>query len=221
MGCVGVLRRLAGLGSKAALMAAVVSPLVSHMALATGRGMAVALPLAALQAAAVGIVLANALPKRRLRVFAALAPVALLLALGAGALRSPADGLLAAAGLSHAMLHAGLLTLFAASLLPGRTPLITQFAWRLNPAFHPGMEGYTRAVTLAWCLFFAAQLAASAVLLPLAPDAWRRLMTALSLPSTALMALAEYGIRRWRFRRETHTPLLTMIRGVRSQLNRP
>ncbi len=216
-----MLRRLAALGSKVTLMTAVVSPLVSHMALATGRGMAVALPLAVLQAAAVGIVLANALPTGRPRVLAALAPVTLLLALGAGALRSPADGLLAAAGLSHAMLHAGLLALFTASLLSRRTPLVTRFARRLNPAFHPGMEGYTRAVTLAWCLFFAAQLAASAVLLPLAPDAWRRFVMVLSLPLAGLMALAEYGVRRWRFRREAHTPLRTMIRGVRSQLNRP
>ena len=63
---------------------------------------------------------------------------------------------------------------------------------------------------------FIGQLAASMVLLPLAPDAWRLFVTVLSLPSAALMALAEYGVRRWRFRREAHTPLLTMIRGVRS-----
>lgn len=201
------------------LAAAVVSPLASHWALATGRGMAVALPLAALQAAAVGVVLMGALPPGRSRALAALAPAALLLVLGAGALRSPADGLLAAAGLSHAMLHAGLLALFAVSLVPGRTPLVTRLARRLNPAFHPGMEGYTRAVTIAWCLFLAAQLAASAVLLLLAPDVWRLFVTALSLPLAALMALAEYGVRRWRFRREAHTPLLTMIRGVRSGLN--
>lgn len=203
------------------LAAAVVSPFASHWALATGRGMAIALPLAALQAAAVSIVLSNALPSGRLRVLAVLAPVTLLLAFGAGAWRSPGDGLLAAAGLSHAMLHTGLLALFAVSLMAGRTPLVTLLAQRLNPAFHPGMESYTRAVTLAWCLFFAAQLTASAVLLQLAPDTWRLFVMVLSLPLAALMALAEYGVRRWRFRFEAHTPLLTMIRGVRSSFNRP
>lgn len=211
-----MLLRLTAVGRKVALVAAVMSPLASHLALATGQGMAVALSLAALQAAAVSIVLWRALPSGRLRLLAALAPGALLLALAAGTLRSPAAGLLAAAGLSHAMLHAGLLALFAVSLLAGRMPLVTQFARRLNPAFHPGMEGYTRVVTFAWSLFFAGQLAASMVLLPLAPDAWRLFVTVLSLPLAALMALAEYGIRRWRFRQEAHTPLLTMIRGVRS-----
>lgn len=174
-----------------------------------------ALTLAVLQAA-VGIVLWGALPMGRLRLLAALASAALLLVLAAGTSRSPQQGLLAAAGLSHVLLNAGLLTLFAASLLAGRTPLVTRFARRLNPAFHPGMEDYTRAVTIAWCLFFAGQLMMSMVLLPLAPDAWRLLVTMLSLPLAALMALAEYGVRRWQIRGEAHTPLLTMIHGVRS-----
>lgn len=211
-----MLRRLAALGRRTALVAAVISPLVSHQALATGQGTAVALSLAILQAAAVGIVLRGALPAGWPRPLAMLAPIALLLALAAGASRSPADGLVAAAGLSHAMLHAVLLALFAASLWAGRTPLVTRFAQRLNPAFHRGMEGYTRAVTMAWCLFFAGQLVASMVLLSLAPDAWRLFVTTLSLPLAALMASAEYGVRRWRFRHEVHTPLLTMIRGVRA-----
>lgn len=211
-----MLRRLAALGRRAALVAGIMSPLASHFALNTGRGGFVALALAVLQTATVGVVLWGALPAGWPRLLAMLAPAALLLVLGACTSQSPQDGLLAAAGSSHALLHAGLLALFAASLLAGRTPLVTRLARRLNPAFHPGMEGYTRAVTIAWCLFFAAQLVASMVLLPLAPDAWRLFVTVLSLPSAALMALAEYGVRRWRFRGEAHTPLLTMIRSVRS-----
>ncbi len=210
-----MLRRLAPVGRRAALVAAVMSPVASHMALATGRGMAVALSLAALQAAAVGVVLWSALAGR-VRLLAVLAPAVLTMALAAGVSRSAVDGLLAAAGLSHAMLNFGLLALFAASLLAGRTPLVTRLARRLNPAFHPGMEGYTRAVTLVWCLFFAGQLAASIILLLLAPGSWQWFVTVLSLPLAVMMALAEYGVRRWRFRREAHTPLLTMIRGVRS-----
>ncbi len=198
------------------LAAAVASPVVSHAALATGWGMAAALPLAALQAAAAGIVVRGALPPGRTRALAVLAPSALLLALGVGARHSPADGLLAAAGLSHAMLHGGLLVVFAASLAPGRTPLVTRLARRLNPGFHQGMEGYTRAVTVAWCLFLAGEVAASAVLLALAPEAWRLLVTVLGLPLAASMALAEYGVRRWRFRHAPHTTLAAMVRGVRA-----
>jgi len=211
-----MIRRLAALGRRASLVVAVMSPLASHLALATGQGMAAAVLLAALQAGALGVVLWGALRPGRLRLLAVLVPAALLLALAAGTSRSPADGLLAAAGLSQAMLQSVLLALFAVSLQAGRTPLVTGFARRLNPAFRRGMESYTRTVTIAWCLFFAGQLVVSMVLLVLAPDAWRLFVTALSLPLVALMALAEYGVRRWRFCGEAHTPLLTMIRGVRS-----
>jgi uncharacterized membrane protein len=175
-----------------------------------------ALPLAALQAVAAGVVLWGALRPGRWRSLALLAPAGLLLTLGIGARRSPAAGLLAAAGLSHAMFYAGLLLLFGASLLPGRTPLVTRLAQRLNPAFHGGMQRYTRAVTIAWCLFFAGQIAASAVLAIVAPDAWRMFVTVLNLPLAALMALGEYGVRCWRFRNEPHTTLLATIRGVRA-----
>ncbi len=178
--------------------------------------MGAALPLAALQAVAAGVVLQGALPQGRMRALAVLVPLMLLLALGLGACRSPADGLLATAGLSHAMLNAGLFVVFATSLTAGRTPLVTRLARRLNPSFHAGMEGYTWAVTVAWCLFFAGQIVMSAVLLPLAPEAWRLFVTVLGLPLAALMALAEYGVRRWRFRNEPHTTLLATIRGVRA-----
>jgi len=193
------------------LAAAVVSPFASHAALATGWGMAAALPLAALQAMAAGVVLRGLLQPGWSRVLCMLAPAALLLALAIGAWRSPADGLLAAAGVSHAMLYAGLLVVFGASLSSGRTPLVTRLAQRLNPAFHSGMEGYTRAVTMAWCLFFSGQIVASAVLLALAPETWRIFVTLLNLPSAVLMALAEYGVRCWRFRNEPHTTLLAMV----------
>lgn len=196
------------------LSVAVASPLASHLALAGGWGVA-ALPLAALQAVAAGIVLWGTLPKR-FRALAVVAPLLLLIALAAGAWRSPAAGLLAAAGLSHAMLYAGLLILFGASLSAGRTPLVTRLARRINPAFHAGMEGYTRAVTIAWCLFFAGQVMVSAALLALAPEAWRLFVTVLNLPLAVLMALAEYAVRRWRFRNESHTTLLATIRGVRA-----
>ncbi len=178
--------------------------------------MAAALPLAALQAMAAGVVLRGLLRPGWSRVLAILVPTALLLALAIGAWRSPADGLLAAAGVSHAMLYAGLLVVFGASLSSGRTPLVTRLAQRLNPAFHSGMEGYTRVVTLAWCLFFAGQIVASAVLLAFAPEVWRMFVTLLNLPLVFAMALAEYCARCWRFRNEAHTTLLAMVRGVRA-----
>jgi len=210
-----VLQSAARLGRVVVLTAAAASPFASHLALASGWTSA-ALPFAALQAVAAGVVLRGALPPGRLRAWTVLAPLCLLAALAAGAWRSPAAGLLAAAGLWHGMLYAGLFILFAASLAAGRTPLVTRLARRINPAFHPGMEGYTRAVTIAWCLFFASQIVLSAVLLPLARDAWQLLVTVLSVPLAVLMALAEYAVRRWRFRNQQHATLLAMIRGVRA-----
>lgn len=217
-GGVGVLQTAVRLGKIAVLSVAVASPLASHLALAGGWGVA-ALPLTALQAMAAGIVLRGTLPGR-LRALAVVAPLLLLLALGAGAWRSPAAGLLAVAGLSHAMLYAGLLALFGVSLSAGCTPLVTRLAQRINPAFHAGMEGYTRGVTVAWCLFFAGQVVVSAALLALAPETWRLFMTLLNLPLAVLMALAEYAVRCWRFRNESHTTLLATIRGVRASTTR-
>ncbi len=195
--------------------AMVASPLASHMALAFGQGYDAALALAAVQAVAAGFVLWPVL-RGRWRALAALGPAALLVGLGCGARRSAADGLLAGAGLGHAMLYAGLLALFGASLAPGRVAIVTRLARRLNPRFHAGMVPYTRGVTLAWCLFFALQLVASAALLALGRLGWWLLLVgSLNVPMVAGMALLEFAVRRWRFRHEHYTGLRETIRGVR------
>ncbi|MBC7800137.1 MAG: hypothetical protein H7Z10_05910 [Gemmatimonadaceae bacterium] len=191
------------------------SPVITHLALATGAGLVFAVSVAAVQAVAVGLVLWGAVP-RGWRGVAFLLPGALLLALGIGASRSAADGLLATAGLSHALLYAALLTAFAATLAPGRTPMVTHFARRINPAFHAGMEGYTRGATVAWCIFFGAQIALNGLLLWAAPGAWRLLVTILNVPLVIAMALAEYGVRRRRFAGQPHSSLMAMVRGVRA-----
>ena len=111
----------------------------------------------------------------------------------------------------------GLLALFGVTLLPGRTPLVTRFAERLDPGFRPGMAGYTRAVTWAWCLFFAGQLLVSLLLLMLAPAAaWCLFVNGLDAALVAVMFGAEYGVRRLRFRGHEHVPLATLLRAVRA-----
>jgi uncharacterized membrane protein len=107
-----------------------------------------------------------------------------------------------------------MLVVFAATLLPGRTPVITLVAQRLNPRFHAGMLPYTRHVTIAWCLFFAGQIIASAVLYRYAPVRWWSLfVNGLNIPLVVLMFLGEYALRRRRF--PESTDLATMIRGYR------
>ena len=195
------------------LVVAVGSPIASHIALAMGQGYGAAMAFAAAQAVAGGCLSWATLP--RWRWLGPVVALALLAALGIGDRRSAHAGLLAAAGLSHAMLYAALLAFFASTLLPGRTSLVTTLARRLNPTFHAGMGPYTRAVTVAWCLFFAAQLAASALLLAVAPALWGAFVTTLHAPLVLVMALGEYLVRRWRWRHEHYTSLADTVRGVR------
>ncbi len=194
---------------------ALACPLAGHLATALGRGYgpAVALGCAAAQAVASGTVLWLVLGRHRR--LGPLASALLLLALALGARHSARDGVLAAAGLGHAMLYGGLLALFAASLRRGHIALVTMVASRLNPRFHAGMVPYTRAVTLAWCLFFAAQLAASATLLALHAPLWPGFVSGLHAPLVLVMAGLEFLVRRWRWRHEHYTSLTETIGGVR------
>lgn len=197
----------------AVFAAAFLSPIASHAALATGWGLRGAMLLAGTQAVAVGLVLRGTLPGRW-KAAAPLAALALLAALGWGASRSPADGLAAAAGASHAVAYSGLLLLFGHTMLPGQVPLITRVAQRINPWYHDGISWYTRGVTAAWCWFFAAQLLASAVLLLVGGDWWRWFVSTLHMPLVVAMAVAEYAVRRWQLRGEPLIGILDSIRGV-------
>ena len=200
------------------LGAAIASPFATHWAVTTGRGLLPAAMLAMVQAGVAAVTLPgllgwNLLSRERSR----WAPVLLLAALAWGAGRLLGHGLLAAAGLSHLALFGGLLALFGATLLPGRTPLVTRLAGRLDPGFHPGMVGYTRAVTYAWSLFFAGQLLASLLLLLFAPAAvWSLFVNVLDVVFVALMFLGEHGVRRLRFRGHRHVPLPALVRAVRA-----
>ena len=196
-----------------AILVAATAFLASHVAPALGQGYGWTIVLTAIQALAEGVVLWSML--RSHRWLAPAAATILLCGLALGAWVSPPDGPLAVSGLSHAMLYATLLILFGATLRPGRTALATHFAARLNPSFHPGMIPYTRRVTLAWCLLFAAQLATSAALLALRSPWWPAFVTLLHLVPVIAMALLEFAIRRWRWRHEHYTSFADTLRGVR------
>jgi uncharacterized membrane protein len=215
----------------ALLAAAVASPVASHVALLTGRGVGVAVALGVLQAVAVGVVIAGIRgggagrggtkgdSHRRLAV---LASAAMLGVLALGLARSPALGLRLAAGTSHALLYGTLFVVFAATLLPGRTDVVTRVARRLNPRFHSGMQSYTRRVTMAWCAFFASQIIVSALLLRFAPAHWWLLfVNGLNLPLLVLMFLGEYAIRRHRFPGTQSADIATMIRSFRQSRAQP
>jgi uncharacterized membrane protein len=193
-------------------IAAACSPVASHAALGLGLGYGAAMILAAVQAAALGLLVSSALPGRRW--LGPLLSAIMLAALALGARTSNAAALLAVAGLAHAISYGALLAVFAVSMQRGRTSVVTRIARQLNPHFHAGMVPYTRAVTLAWCVFFAAQLAASAVLLATDPALWRAFVTTLHAPLVGAMAIGEFLVRRWRWRHEHYTSLRDTIGGM-------
>jgi uncharacterized membrane protein len=120
------------------------------------------------------------------------------------------------AGCCHAIAYSGLLIWFGASLRGGREPVITGFARRLRKIMPDKVVRYTRRVTAAWCVFFSAQLAASATLLVVAPLlVWSAFVNLLNLPLVATMVLAEFGCRLILFRHEPHTGLIATLSAVR------
>src|SRR3954462_401099 len=78
-------------------------------------------------------------------------------------------GVLAVSGLTHAVANLLLLWYFARTLRAGRESLITRLARRVHGSLPPEMTAFTRRVTVAWCVFFASQLVASALVFALAP----------------------------------------------------
>ena len=197
----------------AAGMVAFGAPVAGHVAPLLGQGYGTVLAFAAAQAVAAGVLIRAAVPGRWRGLGAVVAGV-LLAGMGVGAAWSAAAGVLAGAGLAHAMLYAGLLAVFAGSLRGDA--VVTRVARRVNPGFHPGMVPYTRAVTWVWCGLFAGQLGASAVLLGVAPGAWAGLVTGWHAVAVAVLAAAELGVRRWRWRHERPTGLAATVRGWRA-----
>jgi uncharacterized membrane protein len=99
-------------------------------------------------------------------------------------------------GAPHAAAYLFLLWLFGRTLLRGRDPLVSRIARRVHGTLAPEMEAYTRRVTLAWCVFFAGQVAVSALLLAFAPlAAWSLFVNVLNVPLLALMFGSEYLYR--------------------------
>jgi len=109
-------------------------------------------------------------------------------------------GLAAVSGIPHAAAYLFLLWYFGRTLVRGREPLISRFARSVHGSLDPEMARFTRKVTIAWCLFFAVQLIASALLFGFAPlGAWSMFINVLNLPLVALMFVGQLAYRRIRF----------------------
>ncbi len=196
---IGRLVRLAVIGCFVA------SPFVMNRALSHEAW----IPFAALMAAAQGFTSSRALPLRwRLigGIAGAVIPGLLVIAY-------PGTMLAFWPGLLHAVIYTALLAMFGNTLRPGRMALVSRFATLMRGPLPPELTLYTRRVTLAWCLFFAGQIAVSILLLLFATHTqWLFFVSIATWPLVALMFLGEFAYRRYRLRHYQLETLADMAR---------
>lgn len=126
-------------------------------------------------------------------------------------------GLAAAYGIPHAVIYLSLLWLFGQTLWHGKEPLVTRLARSVHGTLPPELAAYTRRVTYAWCVFFAAQLVISALMFRFASlDTWSLFINVLNFPLLALMFIGEYGYRLIRHR---DFPQASFFDGIRAFSN--
>lgn len=108
----------------------------------------------------------------------------------------------------------GILALvFGGTLVGGRVPLCTRIAALEHDPLEPRLARYTRQVTLAWALFFTANVAISVILFAWAPIVvWSVFAIILDLPLVALMFVVEYLVRLRRLPDVKHVSIFGAIR---------
>ena len=203
--------------------AVVAAPFVAHAAISTGRFLGIAIILGVAQTIGLGVAALRRLEgwRRAAGIAIALGLLAVLSLRIAFPGSTGIAGLMVTSGVSHAIIYVSLLLLFGQSLRPGRTPVVAALACRIRGTLSPTLHAYTRTVTKAWCVFFAGQLLLSAGLLAVAPHhIWSLFVNVLDGPMVVAMFAAEYGVRRWCLRHESHgSPLATMFTLTRARLD--
>jgi uncharacterized membrane protein len=200
----------------AVVLALIMAPIGIHVAMATQRGLALAGMLVVAEAGVIAWIALSFVPSRSLRLLGCAAVLALTTAIW---LLAP-DGIVASTAIPHALAYLSLLTVFGASLAPGRKPIITVLAEASRGPLPPILLRYTRRVTWAWCLFCAGQLVVSWLLLEFAPvTLWSAFVNLCNLPLLAAMFCGEFAWRKWRYGsgpRERLTDGFRLAREVRS-----
>ena len=107
--------------------------------------------------------------------------------------------------------------LFGRTLRRGAEPLVTSFARHAHGGdLPPDIPAYTRRVTLAWTLLFAAMAAVAAWLAAFGPErAWTWFVYAVSPALVAALFLGEFAWRRVRFRHLPRQRLADMLQYLR------
>jgi uncharacterized membrane protein len=190
---------MAGMASRVrkglAIFGLVVAPFAIHLAMATQRGMVWAGILVIVEAVLVAWIALSFSPSPPLRWSGC---AAVLIVTSMVWWFAPA-GILASSAIPHAIAYISVLTVFATSLAPGRKPIVTIFAERSRGELPPSLLLYTRRVTWAWCLFCAAQLIGSLLLLLFASaEVWSTFVNVLNFPLLVAMFCGEFAWRKWR-----------------------
>lgn len=111
------------------------------------------------------------------------------------------DAALFALYLPPVLFPLAILAVFARTLRPGETPLVTAIGLEVHGQLPPALLRYTRWVTGFWVGLLAAQSSIAAALAIFAsPALWSLFSNVLSYALVAGCFLAEYAYRRWRFR---------------------
>jgi uncharacterized membrane protein len=198
---------LAGKAIIVACMAA--APLMIHAAIVSNRWtvLVVAIPFAQLLIIGGALVARGSIWVKGLSIAAAGLGLALIWAY------VPWKDFAAAPVIPHALAYATLLYCFGWSLLPGREAVLTRAAVFIRGPLPHELYLYTRRVTRAWCIFFAAQLVGSAVLFIWAPlEVWSFFVNVLNLPLVLVMFGGEYAYRLVRFPDYRHDSFSDMMR---------
>jgi uncharacterized membrane protein len=178
-----------------AILGLVIAPLGIHLAMATQRGLVWAGILVVAESALIAWIALSFVPIPSVR----WAGCAVVLCLTAAIWWFAPDGISASSAIPHAIAYISVLTVFATSLLPGRKPIVTVFAEKSRGELPPALLRYTRRVTWAWCLFCAAQLLGSLLLLLFAsPRTWSTFVNVCNLPLLIAMFCGEFAWRKWR-----------------------
>jgi hypothetical protein len=138
-------------------------------------------------------------------------PVLLHVGVTRGAVEAP---VLALAGLPHGAAYLFLLWLFGRTLGPGREPIITRIARRVRGTLPAELQTYTRRLTAAWCVFFAGQLAVSALLFGFGSvEHWSFFISVLNFPLVMLMFIGDWLYRVVRY---PHLPQSSIAKALRA-----
>lgn len=104
---------------------------------------------------------------------------------------------------------------FARSLQPGRTPLITGIAREVRGSLSRELTDYTRAVTALWSRSFLL-LALGSALLPFvaSPGIWSLFTNCLNYVFIAVLFVLEFVYRQWRFRELEHKSFWQYLQSI-------